>query len=84
MRIIETPYTEEFDCPVLEDVAVLKFVRRSFRVDEIQGDQILHPEFAGCKNVYDCGVVAKRTPSGYSFDWSKCPAWQSMNSKGKV
>ena len=75
---------EEFNCPVLGDVALIQLTRRSHTLPS-GGLQYGAPAFDGCSRVYDCGIIA--TPlrgGGYSFDWFKCPAWRSINSSGNV
>ena len=80
----EDVFYENYNCPILGGVALVKIVRRSFKPPDEMDEPIYGPAtFVGCDNKWDCGVVAKGSRYGNaSFDWPKCAAHQTMNSRG--
>ena len=82
----EQSFVQYYDCPILGGVALVKIVRRSFATPDEADEPIYGPvTFGGCENKWDCGVVAKRLPSGgATYDWPKCAAHQTMNSRGRA
>ena|GEM_PF-5175771 len=81
----EEAFYRDYDCPILGGVALVKLVRRSFTANEMDTPIYGPVTFGGCENKWDCGVVAKGSRFGNAtFDWPKCAAHQTMNSRGRA
>jgi hypothetical protein len=72
-----------FECPKLNGTAHLLATFSGSFSDETSESYRTKFQHLECDRKHDCGI-AKRISHGWSYDWTLCPAHESLNSKGSL